>query len=1316
MDAYGGNSMTTGAPSGWSDLAGLARSEATSRPAALPVWRLIGLTLALAIAYGGLGLLGLQLAVPPGYATLIWPASGMAVAALLIFSPRLAPGVFLGSLAVNAYIGGVLEGGSLDGRALALAVAIASGSTLQALAGACAARRLFGIPTILKSPREVAVFAGLVGPLAGLIAATVGTGALYASDLVTAEQVAGNWLTWWLGDVIGILVVLPLALLGPWRRWGAGWSRGNAASLRAMSIAALMVPLGLTFYGWKWTSMVAYERGELAFAALADEGERALLHRLSSYVQGLDGAVGLFHASSEVSAADWRAYVEALDIGRTLPGIFGMGVIDDVAHGDLAAYTAGLRALGVEEFVVDPGHGARAHHFIIRFIEPLAANRPALGLDIAYESHRREAAEMARLSGQPTITRRIFLVQDDRLRAGFLLLRPLYAEAVPIDTVEQRLAAFTGWVYAPFVGSRFMAGLTASQDSTLEIAVYDGAQVDADQQIFSSRSADEAAGRSTYTVAKTMPVLGQTWTLVWTSTDQFDGTIKNNEALFVLLAGLLVSALFAGFLLSHARREQTIQRMVVQKTREIVAREDENRAVVNTAVVGILLLDEQGRVLSANEAALDIFDVQPEDVPQMSIKDLIQTGPGLTGAEILGAFRSTRSAPTKPVSGRSRSGQPLDLEFQLNPWITVEGQHRYTAIVRDVTRQRQVAVALEEAELRWSSALRGASIGVFDVNLASGTSIVSDTWREMLGLAGDGVVDPQWEWRRRVHPEDLLLVDAADAACLAGWTERSESEYRIRHAGGHWIWLRSEASVTQRDPAGRALRLVGTQTDITALKEAEAALRSSEERLRSAIEHAPIGMALVDPAGAWINVNEALLTFLGYAADEFLQLDFRDLDHPDDAGLDKDLIAQLVAGDISHYQLEKRYLHRGGHAVWGLLNVSAARGADGGVDYFIAQIQDIQHRKEMDRLKSEFISNVSHELRTPLTSIRGSLGLVMGAMAEQIPPGVLRLLGIAHKNSERLILLINDILDLEKMSSEKLQFTVGPHRLRPEVLLAMDINHAYAAQFDVGLVLDETGYDPECAYDSARLQQVLSNLLSNAAKFSPRGGTVHLSIKRFGAMARVSIADSGPGIPAGFRGQIFSAFSQADASATRETGGTGLGLHISKQMMEKMSGNLDYSSVEGRGSTFWIDVPLTAATAMAAPARVLARPSPLPHLLHVEDDEDFRAFIATALEGQVTVAHAGTLNAARSALARERFDLILLDLRLADGNGLDLLDDVSLQHAGQVIVLTATESVVVDHRVSAALVKSRTPESVIVETILAAIRPAASVRRRGAKR
>ncbi|MCS6760052.1 MAG: ATP-binding protein [Candidatus Devosia euplotis] len=149
--------------------------------------------------------------------------------------------------------------------------------------------------------------------------------------------------------------------------------------------------------------------------------------------------------------------------------------------------------------------------------------------------------------------------------------------------------------------------------------------------------------------------------------------------------------------------------------------------------------------------------------------------------------------------------------------------------------------------------------------------------------------------------------------------------------------------------------------------------------------------------------------------------------------------------------------------------------------------------------------------------------------------------------------------------------------------MTIDTNISFAAQFDVDFVLDGAQAGLICDFDSARLQQVLPNLLSNAAKFLRCGGTVHLSLTQLGSMDRVSVTDTGCGIPSSFRSRIFSPFSQADASAARENGGTGLGLHIAKQMMEKMSGSLDYSSVEGVGSTFWIDLPLTAAIATGQP-------------------------------------------------------------------------------------------------------------------------------------
>lgn len=1270
----------------------------------------VGLILLLAVAYIAAGWFGLRLAVPPGYATVIWPASGIAVAGLLFYGLRLWPGVFLGSVALNAYVGSAITESGVDLMALAVAAAIAAGSTLQSLIASFSVRQLFGVPIAMNRRSQVVAFAALVGPVSCVVAPSVGVGALLASGILTAEQAPGNWLTWWTGDLIGVLVFLPIAMFGPWRPWSIKWSGRPMAGLTSASLVVLLIPLGLTFYAWKWTSEITFERNQTAFAALAEDSQQALGHRLDSYRQALDGAAGLIEASNRVSLAEWRTYVDALDIRSTLPGINGIGFISAVDPDKIPDFLASAAIDGVTSLRIHPDSPAPAL-FVIRYIEPLEQNVEAVGLNIAFEENRYAAATHARDTGHATITKRIFLVQDATKSAGFLLLRPLYRNGVPLENADQRRAAFLGWVYAPFVANLVMDNLTASQGSSINIEIFDGQASDEDQLIYASAGAvvDTHSG---YQVTKTLPVLEQAWTLVWKSTPAFDASVRTREGWLVLFGGILLSMLLGIYLLSFARREESIRHMVDLKTREIAAREEQNRSIVDTAVAGILLLDEDGRLLSANAAAESMFGITAADVIGRPARDLLVfDGEGNGPANLLdllsvrgkGQYESRAAIPA-----RKGDGSRLYLDLQVNSWKTEDGALRYTAVVRDISLQRRMTLALEEAEQRWNTALKGANIGVFDIDLTTGLSIVSDTWRSMLGFAPDADIDAQAEWRSRIHPDDLPAVQAADQACFDGRSERSEVEYRIRHVDGRWIWLRSDASVTERGPDGSAKRFVGTQTDISDLKIAEAELNASRERLRSAIENAPIGMALLDPEGRWLKVNEALCNFLGYSEAELLELDFQTITHPDDLEADLELVQQLVDGKIATYQLEKRYIHKHGQAVWGLLSVSVARDTDGSLAYFISQIQDIGDRKEMDRLKSEFISNVSHELRTPLTSIRGSLGLITGAMSNGIPDGVMRLLKIAHKNSERLVLLVNDILDLEKLTADKLHFDLDERDVVDEVRQAIESNQAYADQFDVTFSLKAPDAPLLVEIDAIRFQQVLSNLMSNAAKFSRQGGEVLIEVSSDKGTARVAVTDRGVGIPPKFRSQIFTPFSQADASATREKGGTGLGLHISKQLVERMRGSIDYATEEGEGTTFWVELPLIrhqSGTGKHSDPGNAGRPD-LPSALHVEDDEDFSAFVAAALKDKIGVTNAHSLHEAVEQIERYEHDVIILDLQLPDGNGLDLLDRIPAGSRKPVIVLTATEFVDTDPRINRVIVKSRTPEHEIVEIILAMVEQA----------
>jgi signal transduction histidine kinase len=228
----------------------------------------------------------------------------------------------------------------------------------------------------------------------------------------------------------------------------------------------------------------------------------------------------------------------------------------------------------------------------------------------------------------------------------------------------------------------------------------------------------------------------------------------------------------------------------------------------------------------------------------------------------------------------------------------------------------------------------------------------------------------------------------------------------------------------------------------------------------------------------------------------------------------------------------------------------------------------------MERMKDEFISTVSHELRTPLTSITGALGLLAGGAVGELPATARQMLDIAHKNGQRLTYLINDLLDMEKLAIGKMPFDTQVLELLPLVEQAVQDNRIYAAQFSVRLFLDARIADTQVRVDPLRLQQVLTNFLSNAAKFSPEGGAVEIVVTRRDGRARVEVRDHGPGIPEEFRPRIFEKFSQADASDARRRGGTGLGLAISKELVERMGGSIGFESEAGQGACFYVELPV----------------------------------------------------------------------------------------------------------------------------------------------
>jgi PAS domain S-box-containing protein len=316
--------------------------------------------------------------------------------------------------------------------------------------------------------------------------------------------------------------------------------------------------------------------------------------------------------------------------------------------------------------------------------------------------------------------------------------------------------------------------------------------------------------------------------------------------------------------------------------------------------------------------------------------------------------------------------------------------------------------------------------------------------------------------------------------------------------------------------------------------------------------------------------------------------------------------------------------------------------------------RDISDRRHVERLKDEFVSTVSHELRTPLTSIAGSLGLVAGGAAGELPEKAARLISIAQSNSQRLVRLINDVLDLEKLESGKLPFQFSVLDVRDVAQRAIDGVRGYADQLGVELLLAD-GPSAPVRGDPDRLVQVVTNLLSNAAKYSPPGEAVRVKVERDGSNVRLSVTDRGPGVPEAFRDRIFTRFAQADSSDTRIKGGTGLGLYIAREIAERHGGRLWFESPQGGGAAFHLELPLIEDLPV--------RYAPRDRVLLVEDEPAAAALLTAIMEHEgLKTDSASNLAEAREALADPgRFGAIVLDLRLPDGDGMDLVKQLRSQ-------------------------------------------------------
>jgi PAS domain S-box-containing protein len=598
--------------------------------------------------------------------------------------------------------------------------------------------------------------------------------------------------------------------------------------------------------------------------------------------------------------------------------------------------------------------------------------------------------------------------------------------------------------------------------------------------------------------------------------------------------------------------------------------------------------------------------------------------------------------------------------------VDIDDRKRQEAEVQESRR------AAEEAAERVKLAMASARAGVFEIKVETRSFWCSSEFVQIVGrqLAYDEADGPAWAV---CHPDDAARLEESVRASRG--RELAALEWRLIRPDGEIRWVETTGR-TYLDEHGRVNRIVGIIVDVDERKrqqlkldEARTALQVNAERLKLALAAAQAGIFETDLRNGafWCSPEFERIVGRRLSAEEAAGI--WPMIHPDDQAQVQATIEECRRTRAAHTLLETRVVLPGGQVRWIDSHVLMHRDENGALAKMVGLVFDADERKRQElnlieaeraasaaaEAKAQFLANMSHEIRTPMNGVLGILNLLS---REALPDEALRLVAEAEGCGSMLSQLLNDVIDFSRIEAGRL--TLAPEAVDTAGVLSSvaELMRPQAEAKGVDLQVHVEGDDAWVVIDPVRLRQVLFNLIGNAIKFTPAGSVRARLVVRDGEPGhkrlRFAVQDTGVGIPRAAQAKLFQRFQQADGSTAREFGGSGLGLVITRALAEMMGGYVGFTSVEGRGSTFWIDVPAEAAS-----DRVASPVAPLPglhglRLLVVEDNATNRLVatkILEALGAEVETAEDGVVGV--EAVRRAPFDIVLMDVQMPRMDGVE---------------------------------------------------------------
>ncbi|TAN67661.1 MAG: PAS domain S-box protein [Methylobacter sp.] len=1155
-------------------------------PVANPRYSVLALQIiGLALAYSVTGKLGTFLAIPPGYATAIWPASGIALAGILIYGYRIWPGILLGAFLVN--FSNALVAGSLPEilTSIIITLAMSVGASLQAVAGVYLVHRYAGFPNSLTREKDVLLFFLFGGILSTLINSTISVSALVLTERIPTTNFLTSWGTWWMGDALGVFIFTPLVLV--WMQRSSEFWRNRRIAI-TLPIIAMFV---LTTVGVFYVSQHDSERLESEFNRHAAALKVALEESVLAHINVLRSINSFYSASASVERDEFRIF--AAHLLTELQGIQALEWSPVVHSFERDAFEKNLSREGYPKFTITERDnnqvvraGNRPEYVPVSFVEPLQGNDKALGYDLYSNDIRREAINRARDSGEITLSAQLGLIQEQGGQYGLLAFMPVYRNGLPHQTLMERRNHILGYLVEVFRAEDIVTAAFEPLDrENLSYRLIDETVPAAEQVVFSSApkavnpvSLQEKGlfGRNFSLASRSViSVGGRSWRFEVFPTLDYFAHHRSDNIWLILLAGMMLNSMVSVFVMVSSGRGRLLLRLVEERTAALV--ESENRL--------------QCALYDSNKSKEALENV---------------------------LFAAT-----------------------------------------------DVSIIATDADGLITMFNRGAEL--------------------MLGYSSDEMLAKQTP--AIIHLAEEIEFRGHELTAELGYPVSGFEIFvlRARQSGQEtreWTYVRKDGSqfrvmlvVTPiRDAQGEVSGYLGIAQDITEQYLAQNALEKSEIKLRRLFELSPLGIVMTDMSGRFIEFNEAFRRICGYSSDELKSIDYWTLTPKKYESMEMRQLQSLR--QIGRYgPYEKEYQRKDGAVIPLRLNGVLVKGTDNN-NYIWSIVEDISASKEVEealrqaklaadnanRAKGEFLANMSHEIRTPMNAI---IGLSYLALNKEISPENRDYLEKIYSASNSLLSILNDILDFSKLEAGRLTIENNPFDLDDilDTIRNLFVDRAKEKRLDFNIDV-ATDVPRNLIGDTLRLQQVLINLLGNAIKFTEQGQVaLKITVRKItSSQVRLlfCVTDTGIGMSDSDLEKLFHPFSQVDGSITRRFGGTGLGLVISRNLLQLMGSEFSVASALGKGSSFSFELVLGVSllSCQRKPGISISTPEDFGKLLvgarvlvaedNLINQQVIREFLN--LSG-IAVEIANDGNEALALLENGVFDAVLMDMHMPGMDG-----------------------------------------------------------------